>query len=182
MRGGLPGGTCAAHVAAAIGPSALQHPTIPTPALLVRQKGGKHRERARQLPPAVAAIQLTLHLALGVDNDAGIVLKVDEGAVLSPPRLALPHHHGRMHCTQSQSACHPCPTAMQAAQSAGNGPAALARVQHASCCTWAANTHAALLHVIRMFRDASSSTAGCAHQMPTVAQESCCFCCHCLLC
>ena len=39
----------------------------------------------------------TLHLSLGVDDDACIVLKVDEGALLSPPRLALADDNGRGH-------------------------------------------------------------------------------------
>ncbi len=41
---------------------------------------------------------LTLHLALGVDNHAGVVLKVDVGAVLPPERLALPHHNRGHDC------------------------------------------------------------------------------------
>jgi hypothetical protein len=40
----------------------------------------------------------TLHLSLGVNDDAGVVLEVDEGAVLPPPGLALPNDHGREHC------------------------------------------------------------------------------------
>jgi hypothetical protein len=47
-------------------------------------------------PPPRAA--LTLHLALGVDNDACIVLKVDEGALLPAPGLALAHDDGGRHC------------------------------------------------------------------------------------
>jgi hypothetical protein len=41
---------------------------------------------------------LALHLALGVDNDTGIVLKVDEVALLSPPRLALTDYDSRCDC------------------------------------------------------------------------------------
>ena len=41
---------------------------------------------------------LTLHLALGVDNDSGVVLEVDKGSLLSPPGLALANHNGRGHC------------------------------------------------------------------------------------
>ena len=36
-----------------------------------------------------------LHLTLRVDNHTRVVLKVDEGSVLSPPRLALPDQHTR---------------------------------------------------------------------------------------
>jgi len=43
-------------------------------------------------------VLLTLHLALGVDNDTSIVLKVDVGALLPPPGLALAHDHSRGHC------------------------------------------------------------------------------------
>jgi hypothetical protein len=38
-----------------------------------------------------------LHLALFVDNDAGIVLEVDEHALFSAPRLALPNDDGIQH-------------------------------------------------------------------------------------
>ncbi len=50
------------------------------------------------LCPALHPTALTLHLALGVDNHARVVLKVDVGAVLPPERLALPHHNRGHDC------------------------------------------------------------------------------------
>ena len=47
----------------------------------------------------------TLHLALGVDDDARVVLKVDEGALLSPPRLALADDNGRSHYEGRSMCC-----------------------------------------------------------------------------
>jgi len=44
-----------------------------------------------------------LHLALGVDNDTSIVLKVDVGTLLSPPWLALADDHSRGDCNKIQS-------------------------------------------------------------------------------
>lgn len=41
----------------------------------------------------------TLHLPLGVDNDACIVLEIDEDTVLPPPGLPLANHHSWQHCT-----------------------------------------------------------------------------------
>merc|ERR1712046_78576 len=36
----------------------------------------------------------TLHLTLGIDNDASVVLKVDEASTINPPpRLALPYNN-----------------------------------------------------------------------------------------
>lgn len=40
----------------------------------------------------------TLHLSLGVHDNACVVLEVDKGALLSPPGLALADHHGWGHC------------------------------------------------------------------------------------
>lgn len=57
--------------------------------------GGSACARCGELPAP-----LTLHLALGVDNHAGVVLKVDVGTVLPPERLALPHHDRGHHCGQ----------------------------------------------------------------------------------
>lgn len=37
----------------------------------------------------------TLHLTLGVDNDTGVVLKVEENTVLSSPRLGLTDNNSR---------------------------------------------------------------------------------------
>jgi hypothetical protein len=48
----------------------------------------------------------TLDLALGVDDDARVVLKVHHEAVLSAERLALPHHDQRHRCTQAQKGQH----------------------------------------------------------------------------
>lgn len=44
---------------------------------------------------------LTLHLALGVDNDTSIVLEVDEGTLLPPPGLALAHDHSGGDCSKT---------------------------------------------------------------------------------
>ena len=38
-----------------------------------------------------------LHLTTVVDDDASVVLEVDEGPVLAAPRAALAHHHGEHH-------------------------------------------------------------------------------------
>lgn len=47
--------------------------------------------------------QHTLHLSLGVDYNASIVLKVDEDTILSPPRLPLPDNNGWHDCTHRSS-------------------------------------------------------------------------------
>ena len=41
----------------------------------------------------------TFHFTLWVYDHSRIVFKVNEDAILSPPRLALPHHHSRNDCT-----------------------------------------------------------------------------------
>ena len=43
----------------------------------------------------------TLDLALGVDDDARVVLEVDDEAVLPAEGLALAHHNERVRCTQA---------------------------------------------------------------------------------
>ena len=42
----------------------------------------------------------TLEITLGVDNNTGVVLKVDDESVFSAERLPLPHHDERMRCKQ----------------------------------------------------------------------------------
>jgi hypothetical protein len=65
-----------------------------------RRRRRRRHTRARAVDPTHAFLGdgtrdgRALHLALGVHNDARVVLKVEEDAVASAPRLALAHHHG----------------------------------------------------------------------------------------
>jgi hypothetical protein len=60
-----------------------------------------------------------LHLTLRVDNHARVVLEVDEGSVLSPPRLALADQHTRHDC-----ACTTHPSGQHAAHTQAAAPTA----------------------------------------------------------
>jgi hypothetical protein len=41
----------------------------------------------------------TLHFALGVDDDARVILEIDEDAILAPPRLPLADDNRRHNCS-----------------------------------------------------------------------------------
>lgn len=59
-------------------------------------------ETSYSLQDQPSACMLTLHLSLGVDNDTGVVLKVDEGSLFPPPGLALADDHCWGHCVGDQ--------------------------------------------------------------------------------
>ena len=67
------------------------HPATPPPSPAPAQ-------RTRALLGHGASDGRPLHLALGVHNHARIVLKVDKGAVLPPPRFSLADDHDGVHC------------------------------------------------------------------------------------
>merc|ERR1719220_2687824 len=62
-----------------------------------RRAGGDLRPELRALLGHWALNGRALHLTLVVDNHAGVVLEINEGAFLSAPRLLLPDHHALQH-------------------------------------------------------------------------------------
>ena len=76
-----------------------QNPSIQSSSALCLSTTNEAKTKKKTRAEKEELAKLTLHLALVVDDHSAVVLKVDEHAVLPPPGLALPHHHGGHHCT-----------------------------------------------------------------------------------